>query len=62
VLTRHGRPFAALVSIQDLARLESGGEALSSSVVTDLGSSPEAYPWSIAASYSAPTDPGGNPG
>lgn len=65
VLTRHGKPFAALVSIQDLDRIEvaeAAQDAPLSSVVADLDSSARAYPRPIAASYSPPTDPGGAPG
>lgn len=65
VLTRHGKPFAALVSMQDLGWIEAAGappDAASSSVVADLDSSAQAYPRSIAASYSPPTDPTGPAG
>lgn len=65
VLTRHGKPFAALVSIQDLGWIEAGDthpDAQSSSVVANLDSSGQAYPRTVAASYSPPTDPGGPTG
>ena len=62
VLTRHGKPFAALISAQDLARLEAPGptgEESPSSSVANVGSSPQAYPMPIAATYSPSSEPSG---
>jgi len=58
VLTRHGKPFAALISAEDLARLEApplGGEGSSAGKVLEVSSSPQAYPLQIAATHVPPS-------
>lgn len=58
VLTRHGKPFAALISAEDLARLEApstAGEGSSAGQLLEVGSSPQAYPLQVAAAHVPPS-------
>jgi len=62
VLTRHGKPFAALISAQDLAQLEaprSAATGSSSPAVAETTSSTQAYPMQVAATHTPPTEQSG---
>jgi len=62
VLTRHGKPFAALISAQDLALLEaprSVASGSSSTAVADTTSSTGAYPMQVAATHTPPPEQSG---
>lgn len=61
VLTRHGKPFAALISAQDLAQLEAPRSAATSSspAVAETPSSTQAYPMQVAATHTPPLEQSG---
>ena len=58
VLTRHGKPFVALISAADLALLDaprSAGVESTAGQVLELGASPQAHPLQqIAAAHETP--------
>jgi prevent-host-death family protein len=59
VLTRHGKPFAALISAADLAQLEAPGSAAmgsSSAAAGETPSSTQAYPLQVAATHTPPPE------
>ena len=59
VLTRHGKPFAALISAADLAQLEAPGSAAmgsSSAADGETTSSIQAYPMQVAATHTPPPE------
>ncbi len=59
VLTRHGRPFVALISAEDLSLLEEPRSVTGTTPpAVGMFSAPEqSYPTSIAATYTPPTGP-----
>jgi prevent-host-death family protein len=61
VLTRHGKPFAALISAADLAQLEAPRSAATSSSAAagETTSSTQAYPLQVAATHSPPPERSG---
>ena len=61
VLTRHGKPFAALISAESLAQLEArrSDATGSSPVVGETTSSTKAYPMHIAATHTPPPEQSG---
>ncbi len=54
VLTRHGRPFVALISAEDLTRLGESRPLTSATSSTVTSSPDQSYPTSIAATYTPP--------
>ena len=62
VLTRHRKPFAALISAADLAQLEAPGSAAmgsSSAAIAETPSSTQAYPLQVAATHTPPPERSG---
>ncbi|MDQ2737111.1 MAG: type II toxin-antitoxin system Phd/YefM family antitoxin, partial [Actinomycetota bacterium] len=58
VLTRHGRPFVALISAEDLSLLDEPRSVTGTATPGEMSSSPEqSNPTSIAATYTPPTGP-----